>query len=216
MPVMIAEPSDLVILFTRYPEPGQCKTRLIPALGASGAAALHREMTRRILAQMDELAKRLPHRQEIHYDGGSRARMASWLGSSRHYRRQAAGDIGCRMREAISAHQGRARRLLLIGSDCPDLTGDLLRDAFAALDSHDLVLGPAFDGGYYLIGVHAGSSSLVCRTLFQDIPWSSGQVYSMTQARAEQLHLRCHILTTLHDIDTPEDLGYFDYHPHIE
>lgn len=205
---------DRVILFTRYPRPGQCKTRLIPVLGAEGAAALHRRMTDRMVARLAELAALHPHCLEIHYDGGSPAEMTSWLGPHHHYRQQAAGDIGCRMRAAIRSHQGRMRRLLLVGSDCPDLSAALLRDAFAALDSHDLVLGPAFDGGYYLIGARGQSAPLVCDTLFQDIPWSTDMVFSLTLARARRLRLRCHTLTRLHDIDTPEDLGYLHCHPH--
>jgi rSAM/selenodomain-associated transferase 1 len=213
---MLPNSPDLVILFTRYPQPGQCKTRLIPALGPDGAAALHREMTGRIVTELAALAVLHPHRLEIHYDGGSPAEMAAWLGKSHQYRRQGKGDIGCRMRAAIGGHQGRMQRLLLVGSDCPDLSAELLRDAFVALRTHDLVLGPAFDGGYYLIGVHNQSASLVCQTLFQGIPWSTDRVYAITQERAEQLRLRCHTLTRLHDIDTPEDLGYFHYHPHPE
>ncbi len=211
---MIPDPPDLIILFTRYPQPGQCKTRLIPALGPNGAASLHREMTERILARLRALADLHPHRLEIHYEGGSPAQMASWLGPCHQYRQQAGGDIGCRMRAAIYSHLGRMRRLLLIGSDCPDISAELLRDAFAALGSHDVVLGPAFDGGYYLIGVHNESSLLACETLFQEIPWSTDNVFAITKARAEQSHLRCHTLTQLHDIDSPDDLRYFHYHPH--
>lgn len=211
---MLSNFPDLVLLFTRYPQPGQCKTRLIPALGPDGAATLHREMTGRIMSQLAALTVLHPHRLEIHYDGGTMAQMESWLGTSHQYRQQAAGDIGCRMRDAIRGHQGRMRRLLLIGSDCPDLSAGLLRDAFAALRGHDLVLGPAFDGGYYLIGVHDKSAALVCQTLFQDVPWGADRVYAITQERAQQHQLRCHALTRLHDIDTPEDLGYFHYHPH--
>jgi len=210
---MIPDQHDLIILFTRYPQPGQCKTRLIPALGADGAAGLQRAMTEHILARLKALAVLHPHRLEIHYAGGSLAQMVSWLGDCHQYRQQAEGDIGCRMRAAISSHQGQMQRLLLIGSDCPDISAELLRDAFAALGSHDLVLGPAFDGGYYLIGVHNESSPLVCETLFQEIPWSTDNVFAITKARAEQHQLRCHTLMKLHDIDTPDDLRYFHYYP---
>jgi uncharacterized protein len=211
---MIPDPPDLVILFTRYPQAGHCKTRLMAALGADGAAALHRAMTEGLLARLKALAVHHPHRLEIHYDGGSRAQMAAWLGNGHHYRRQVEGDIGCRMRAAIGSHRGRMGRLLLIGSDCPDLGAEILGEAFAALASHDLVLGPAFDGGYYLIGVHNESASSVCDTLFQEIPWSTDAVFALTKARAEQHQLRCHILMKLYDIDTPDDLRHFHYNPH--
>jgi uncharacterized protein len=213
--MMPAQP-DLVLLFTRYPEPGQCKTRLIPELGPNGAADLQRKMTHQVLAQLIRLAAIHPHHLEIHYDGGSKEQMQSWLGMVFHYRQQTTGDIGCRMQTAIFRHLNQMQRLLLIGSDCPDLTAEILQEAFIALNTHDLVLGPAFDGGYYLIGTRQQSSSLICRTLFHDIPWGTDDVYATTINRAEQLQLRCHSLTQLHDIDTPADLGYLHHHPHSQ
>ncbi|MFH2123880.1 MAG: TIGR04282 family arsenosugar biosynthesis glycosyltransferase [Pseudomonadota bacterium] len=212
---MPAQP-DLVLLFTRYPEPGRCKTRLIPALGRIGATRLHQEMTLRILAQLTRLAAIHPHVLEIHYDGGTEEQMRSWLGSDYHYRKQTAGDIGGRMRAAISNHIGRMHRLLLIGSDCPDLSADIMKEAFTSLTSHDLTLGPACDGGYYLIGTRQESSTIITQTLFQDISWSTKDVYTLTKTRAEEHQLRCHSLTRLHDIDTPADLRHLDYHPHPE
>lgn len=212
--IMMPARRDLVLLFTRYPEPGRCKTRLIPALGRDGAADLHRDMTHRVLAQLTKLAAIHPHLLEIHYDGGTEEQMRLWLDAGRHYRQQADGDIGCRMQAAISRHQSRMQRLLLIGSDCPDLTAEIMQEAFMALTTHDLVLGPAFDGGYYLIGTRQESSSLICRTLFQDMPWGTDDVYPTTKNRAEQHRLRCHTLTRLHDIDTPADLRHLHHHPH--
>ncbi len=206
--------SDLVILFTRYPTPGQCKTRLIPALGAEGAAALHRDMTHRILGQVTRLATGHPLHLEIHFDGGNEEQMQSWLGADFHYQQQTSGDIGCRMRAAIHNHQGRMRRLLLIGSDCPELTAEILLEAFTVLPTHDLVLGPAFDGGYYLIGTHGEAASTVCATLFHDMEWGTNTVYPTTKARAEHHHLRCHTLARLHDIDTPADLRHLHHYSH--
>ena len=211
--MMPAQP-DIVLLFTRYPEAGRCKTRLIPALGRDGATRLHQEMTHRVLAQLTQLAAIHPHLLEIHHDGGTEKQMRSWLGTGLHYRRQEDGDIGCRMQAAILRHLGRVQRLLLIGSDCPDLTAAIMEEAFAALATHDLVLGPAFDGGYYLIGAGQGISTLICHTLFRDIPWSTDAVYTTTKNRAEQHRLRCHTLTRLHDIDTPADLRHLHHHPH--
>ena len=205
---------DIVLLFTRYPEPGRCKTRLIPALGRDGAADLHRDMTCRVLAQVTRLAAIRPHLLEIHYDGSTEDQMRAWLGPDLHYRQQAAGDIGGRMQAAISRYQGRMQRLLLVGSDCPGLTAEIMAEAFMALTTHDLVLGPAFDGGYYLIGTHQESSRLICRTLFQDMPWGTDNVYPTTKMRADQQRLRCHTLARLHDIDTPADLRYLHHHSH--
>jgi uncharacterized protein len=210
---MIPEQLDIILLFTRYPEPGKCKTRLIPALGRNGATNLHRDLTCRVLAQLTKLAGMHPHHLEIHFDGGTEDQMRSWLGTGLRYKQQTKGDIGCRMQSAIVSHQNQMQRLLLIGSDCPDLSADIMEEAFNALTTHDLVLGPAFDGGYYLIGTRRESSSLICHTLFRDIPWSTADVYTTTKIRAEQYQLRCHTLTRLHDIDTPADLRHLHYHP---
>jgi hypothetical protein len=203
-----------ILLFTRYPEAGRCKTRLIPVLGAGGAAALHRKMTQRMIGQVTRLAAIQPHLLEIHHDGGTQTQMRSWLGVDHHYHKQGEGDIGCRMQTAILRHLGRRQRLLLIGSDCPGLSAEIMQEAFTALTSHDLVLGPAYDGGYYLIGLGAEISAPTCHSLFQDIPWSTDGVYTTTKKRAEEQRLRCHTLTRLHDIDTPADLRYLDHHPY--
>ena len=168
------------------------------------------------MTQLSSLAAIHPHQLEIHYEGGSEGQMRSWLGANHHYRRQTDGDIGCRMQAAIAGHLGRMQRLLLIGSDCPDLTAAIMEEAFAALTTNDLVLGPAYDGGYYLIGARKERASVICNKLFQDIPWGTDDVYRTTKSRAEEHQLRCHTLIRLHDIDTPADLRHLRYHPHTQ
>lgn len=209
---MISTSPDIIILFTRYPAPGRCKTRLIPALGEDGATRLHQRMTRLVLAQLAELAALHPHHLEIHHDGGDQTQMRSWLGLNHHYRQQTDGDIGCRMQAAIKPHLGRTQRLLLIGSDCPDLSAAVMHEAMTALTTNDLVLGPAYDGGYYLIGMGVKISTIHCDNLFQNIAWGTNTVYTNTINKAAQQQLRCHTLVKLHDIDTPADLRYFGHH----
>lgn len=208
--------SNLIILFTRYPEPGRCKTRLIPALGAEGAASLHERMTRHTLSELNRLAATRPHRLEIHHDGGSLALMQSWLGSEQHYIEQTPGTIGDRMKAAIRRGAKNTQQLLLVGSDCPGISAEILATGLTALTSCDLVLGPAVDGGYYLIGCQSRATATLCSTLFDDIPWGTNTVLSQTLALAEQHGLRCRTLTQLHDIDTPADLHYLDHYPHLQ
>ena len=128
--------------------------------------------------------------------------MKAWLGDDLNYYPQATGDLGDRMKSAFyDAFQLNFSRVVMIGIDCPDLTINLLQDAFTGLKNHDLVLGKAADGGYYLIGLKQ-----VIPELFQDIPWGTSQVLSFTQKIAEKLNLTTHLLPTLSDVDRPEDL----------
>ncbi len=91
--------------------------------------------------------------------------------------------------------------MVLIGSDCPEITAQILSSAFSQLTDYDLVLGPARDGGYYLIGLTAPYPEL-----FQDLPWGTAAVLANTQTRAAQLGLKTALLEPLTDIDRPEDL----------
>ncbi|MDR3542752.1 MAG: TIGR04282 family arsenosugar biosynthesis glycosyltransferase [Desulfocapsaceae bacterium] len=207
---------DIVLIFTRYPTPGFSKTRLIPILGPQGAAGLQRKMTEQIVAQAARLIESHPHDLEIHYEGGSLPLMRAWLGPSRTYQPQKAGDLGTRMSQAISAHLKGKRAIILAGSDCPALTSSLLTRALEALQEKDIVIGPACDGGYYLIGVRGGVREDCVSSLFTDIPWGSASVFAETMARAGRLQLTSHILPELHDIDRPEDLRYLHYNSDLQ
>lgn len=194
--------SECLIIFTRYPEPGKTKTRLIPALGAEGAATLQRQMTEHTLDQVKELqAKRLVS-VEVYFVGGNQQLMQSWLGTSVIYRQQGDGDLGRRMAIAFqTALEAGKQRVVVIGTDCPDLKAQLMVKAFHALEQHDLVLGPAQDGGYYLIGL--------CRLipeLFTGISWSTAEVLQQTMSIAQRLELAVAYLPRLSDVDRPEDL----------
>jgi uncharacterized protein len=195
--------SSSLIIFTRYPTPGKVKTRLIPAVGADGAALLHRQMSQRTLDRARELRERLPVSISVHFDGSDRQQMANWLGADLVYRSQGEGDLGIRMDRSISvAHQQGAERVVLIGTDCPKLTADILVQAFTGLLERDLVLGTALDGGYYLIGMRQPQPEL-----FVDVEWGTDRVLQQTIAIANRLNLEIGYLPTLADIDRPEDLS---------
>ena len=190
-----------LIIFTRYPEPGQAKTRLIPALGAEGAAALHRKMAEYTVSQA-RLLRDDAVDIEVRFAGGDRAQMQTWLGSDLDYHPQSAGDLGDRMSDAFqSAFDRGAKRVVTIGTDCPDLNHSLLVSAFQTLITNDLVIGSATDGGYYLIGLR-----YMIPDLFQNITWSTSIVYQQTIATADQLKLSIANLPMLSDVDRPEDL----------
>ncbi len=199
-----------ILFFTRYPLPGATKTRLIPALGADGAAAIQRTMTRVILDTLRSCGR---YRLEICYAGSTRASIAQWLGDELCYARQGDGDLGERMREALFRHHHKKRPVCLVGSDCPHLSCTIISEAFSALTLSDLVIGPSYDGGYYLIGCSPALESSFLPALFRDIDWGKACVLEQTIAIINQAGKSLHLLPRLHDIDTPEDLRYFSYHP---
>jgi uncharacterized protein len=199
----VAQPAkELLIVFTRYPAPGQAKTRLIPALGKVGAATVHRQMTEHILLQVRKLRSNRGVSISIHFDGDSCEQMQDWLGADLVYQPQVNGDLGLRMMRSIEgAFQAGIDRVVLIGTDCPGLNAELLGKAFQQLQTHDLVLGPAFDGGYYAIGMR-----YFIPELFVNISWSTDRVLLQTVEIANRLNLAVDYLPFLADVDRPEDL----------
>ena len=189
---------------TRLPSPGDNKTRLIPTLGPLGATALHAHLARLTISHATSYCTSHPStRLTIHLTGGTPAQGREWLGSDTlHILTQPPGDLGHRMAHAastaLSDHPGP---LIIIGTDCPSLDQTTLTAAFTALGQTDIVLGPATDGGYYLIGMRKFSP-----TLFHTIPWSTPTVLTHTIAAATSAHLTFSLLPTLSDIDTPADL----------
>ncbi|MGB3311681.1 MAG: TIGR04282 family arsenosugar biosynthesis glycosyltransferase [Nodosilinea sp.] len=195
-----------LMLFTRFPESGRTKTRLIPHLGPAGAAALQRQMTEHVLAQLQDAAQRLPLAVEVHFAGGSQEQMQAWLGHAVDYYPQAEGGLGDRLTAAFIHNIGLGRPgVIAIGSDCPALGVDHLAATLAALHQVDVVLGPATDGGYYLIGLRQLEPAL-----FQDIAWGSDQVLAQTLAAATAKGLTVELLAPLTDIDRPEDLPQWE------
>lgn len=181
-----------LVIFTRYPEAGRAKTRMIPALGEQGAADLHRRLTEHTLAAAR--ASELPI--EVRTTGAPAAAFAEWLGDDIRFVDQGSGDLGQRLREAATPTP-----VLFIGSDLPDLTAGHLRDAAGLLRTHDVVLGPAEDGGYWALGFRVPSDFLLT-----DMPWSTDQLLRTTLDRLREKDIAPALLPTLADCDRPEDL----------
>ncbi len=181
-----------LVLFVRYPTAGACKTRLIPAVGAAGAAALHRRLTDRTIA----ILKQSGCPVTIAYTGASRSAFEDWLGHDVDLAEQAAGDLSDRLLAFIDQAP-----VIFFGADTPDLATRHVDAAIAGLDCHDVVIGPAEDGGYYLIGIRRPLGEL-----FIDMPWSTDKVFPETRARLDRLGIEPRLLETLSDCDRPEDL----------
>ena len=164
---MFSESRNRLIIFTRYPESGITKTRLIPLLGADGAANLQRKMTEHTLSRVEGLTASNDLTLEIRYNGGNEKLMQRWLGSKFEYASQGVGDLGKRMQRAFEdVFESGAASAVIIGTDIPDLTVNILKKAFSGLKQKEMVLGPAKDGGYYLIGFKKTAFSPAVGCLF--------------------------------------------------
>lgn len=200
-------PSEHLLIFAREPVLGRVKTRLAADIGPEAALATYRELLALTAAAV--AAAQVPATVWL-----AEAPAASALGVPAHadrpewpgltWRVQPAADsLGTRMAHAFAeVFAAGAERVVIIGTDCPGLTADLLKQAFAQLATHDLVVGPADDGGYYLLGMKKLHASL-----FANKQWSTAAVLLATLADAEHLGLRVAQLPTLADIDSGSDLA---------
>jgi rSAM/selenodomain-associated transferase 1 len=197
-------PRGRLLLLTKAPEPGQVKTRLVPLLGEVAAADLYSQLLDDCLAMCSQAAlcpidiwcspsTRHPFFQQC------RQRYQATLHT------QVPGDLGQRMSLAVETALADADYVVLIGADCPTLTADDLATAFNALDTGtDVVIGPAEDGGYYLIGMRDHHAAI-----FSNMPWSTPEVLTLTVDRIHRQNLRLFRLPLRKDLDTPEDYAVY-------
>ena len=188
-----------ILIFAKAPVPGKVKTRLIPAIGAEAAALLAATMLHRTA------------REALDSDVGSvelcmdpPSGHLDWIGQvplDVVPTPQGEGDLGERLARAARRVLAAGDRVILIGTDCPELDRDCLVAAAAALERHDAVIHPTQDGGYALLGLGRFDASL-----FEGIAWSTDQVAAHTIARIEALGWSLHVGETLRDIDVPADL----------
>lgn len=198
----MGNPSAALLVFARAPVAGEVKTRLIPALGAEGAAELYRCFL------LDTLAGAAGVEAGVIVAAAEQAQreavqaLVAETCPGAEVVAQEGRDLGERMLNAFRRTLAAGRQsAVIIGSDAPSLPWDWVREALASAEERDLTLGPCRDGGYYLIGAHA-----VIPSLFVEMPWSGPTVLSDTLRKARQLHLTVSLLEPWYDVDTPEDL----------
>lgn len=195
-------------LMTKFWEPGLVKTRLGQSVGMDTAAALHQLFVSFLCERLSAVAQRrelcvapqnaIPVIQD-HLFKWNQSR--NWSLSD-----QGEGDLGHRMERWFVKTLQKTGCSILIGGDCPTLSADDVRQAVTALNHCDLVLGPAVDGGYYLIGL-AGQWRPEYSQLFRSMPWSTDRVYTMTQERANRHAITIAALAPREDVDTIEELS---------
>jgi hypothetical protein len=202
-------------VFTKYPISGQVKTRLIPVIGAQKALEIHEELVRRTLTLVLKWQRLHSSDCMLFFDGSDAQRTQIWLqGLLKHsltfsLRQQVQGDLGAKMAEAFQEMFAQGyKKAVLIGTDCPLITPEILMQAFEALSRSEAVFGPALDGGYYLLGLNRPE-----RRIFQRITWSSSTTLQQSLQRCREIGLSYTLLKGLPDVDRPEDLQYLTFLP---
>lgn len=197
-----------VVMLARYPRLGEVKTRLVPPLSDEEALALHDRLTRHTLRSMLAVQATSDAQAEVRTDAAFARVAYDWLGRGFSARYQGEGDLGDRIRLAFGDSFARgADRVVVVGSDCPRLTAAHLRDALSRLDGVDVVLGPAEDGGYYLVALAKPRAKESVPALFSGVPWGTGAVLNRTLALCEENRLTWALLEQLPDVDRPEDVA---------
>jgi rSAM/selenodomain-associated transferase 1 len=195
------------VIFAKAPIPGQVKTRLCPPLTADEAATLHGSFVLDTLEQTKAAVGKLklPFDRYLACSPSSTAVFFKIMEERQAVKLidQVGEDLGARMKHAFETMFARGyHHVLIVGTDVPSLPLKHYQEALGLLDTHDLVLGPALDGGYYLIGLNKPTPAL-----FENIPWSTDRVLSLTREKADSLGVRTAFLPAWRDIDTIDDLN---------
>jgi len=193
--------SVYLIIFVRFPHPGKVKTRLAISIGNDNAARLYRLCTENVFKETEKLSDNVK-RYIFYADKDDEDNVMKWAGPVFQFRPQVEGDLGTRIEAAFNYvfRQG-ARKAVIVASDVPDLSAEIIENAISALTDDDIVIGPTNDGGYYLLGMNRRHSELL-----RGITWSTAEVYDETLSIIEYLGLKVHCLRALDDIDKEDDL----------
>ena len=199
---------NLITMLARFPRLGEVKTRLVPPLTPEQALDLHDRLARHTLRTMLAVQATGDSKCQVRTDAAFSHAAHEWLGGGFSTRYQGEGDLGDRIRIAFGdAFSAGKRKAIVIGSDCPRLTSARLRDALRRLDGVDVVIGPATDGGYYLIALRKETAKRSVPYLFSNVPWGTADVLDATIALAEKHDLSYVLLEPLPDVDRPEDVA---------
>jgi uncharacterized protein len=190
-----------LIVFVRAPRAGAVKTRLAREIGATAACDAYHKLVRAVLNRINSIGN-----VQLRYSpDDAESEVQPWLRRSWTLSPQGSGDLGERLTRAFAeSFADGARRVVIIGSDCPWLSDAEIEQAWNELETHDLVLGPARDGGYWLVGLREPKPAV-----FDGISWSTETVLEQTLERARGQSLRFLLLRELRDVDTLEDWHAF-------
>jgi len=197
--------NSALVVFLKAPVAGKVKTRLAENIGKEAALKAYRLVAEHVV---DSVRKQGVREGKQQYDtilfvdeDEGRNDVIEWLGGE--VRVQQGNDLGERLLNSFKECFTAYKHVVIIGSDAP-FVGPLIDDAFKALKSHSLVIGPAFDGGYYLIGLARSASRW--REVFADVAWSKSSVFNDTLENAQEAGIEAHLLSEMHDMDTLSDM----------
>ena len=203
--------STCLIVFAKNPVPNQVKTRLLPKISPEQAASLYRAFltdwceTLAELSNVDLVVAYTPP--------GSQPDLQMLIGEDVTYIPQTGTALGARLTSAtLWASESGYEKILIVGSDSPTLPLSYILEAVASLDSCDIVVGPSVDGGYYLIGFSTGCLTTTVPFIFQEIAWSTADVFQQTVKRIQTVEATLKLLPPWYDVDTPEDLAFLHAH----
>lgn len=195
----------ILILFAKAPILGRVKTRLVPPLTYQQSHDLHRAFIKDTLERVSELCGVRLYLG--YYPKGHEDKFKGLLPEGVELFCQQGRDLGERMQNAFVRFLKPDNQVVIMGTDIPFLPTKYIQDAFAKLNSHDVVIGPAIDGGYYLIG-----SKVDVPEIFQDMPWGTDKVFELTRSRLKQSGYKHASISSCHDIDRPEDLYQLNHY----
>jgi rSAM/selenodomain-associated transferase 1 len=188
---------EALLIFTKNPEAGKVKTRLAATLGDEAALSIYRQL----LLHTVSATEYLPVDKFVFYSNHI-GQKDYWSDKNYYKLLQEGNDLGERMKNAfVAAFQKGYHKVVIIGTDCPDLNAPVIMNAYVYLEDHDIVIGPAIDGGYYLLGMKK-----LHPRLFEKIDWSTGKVLAQTLKICESSNLSTFLLPELSDIDDENDL----------
>ncbi len=193
---------DAVIIFAKFPEPGKVKTRLSKTIGPDFALEFYRLCARHTFTECEKLFPFNVNGYLFYSGNKNKITTKNWTDTEFFLYEQQGKNLGEKMMNAFNIVFNKdANKAIIVGTDLPDISSDIINHAFTALDTYDVVIGPTNDGGYYLLGLKKNYCDL-----FQDIKWSTATVFQDTILRLKNRNLNFKILTLLSDIDTEDDL----------
>lgn len=186
---------DALIIFIKNPELGKVKTRIAKTAGDEKALAIYKELMRHTqkVSLGVEANRHLLYSENINFQD-------NWSNETFQKYLQPNTDLGGRMNHAFKNAFEENEKVIIIGSDCASLTTEIVQEAFEALEENDFVVGPTYDGGYYLLGMKRYSP-----TVFEEIEWSTETVFEKTIGKINSLKSKYFLMPILSDIDYEED-----------
>lgn len=193
----------LLLIFIKNPHEGKVKTRLGASIGHPAAVKVYKKL----LAKTREAALAVACDRHLYY-GDYINTEDEWKSKNFEKFLQVQGNLGDRMRQAFKhGFESGYKKVMIIGSDCPEMNAGVIKDAFEALENKDVAIGPALDGGYYMLGMRAYVE------LFESMVWSTETVFNDTKAKLKKQNASLAIMPSMSDLDTIEDLNKY---PHLQ